>query len=83
MKTFKIEVYSFDTKQTILVEGTLSELIDRYKSTLIRGSQYFDKKKVLINPKSISSLINNLNKSYCNFSNIKGLQSKKFKLKDK
>lgn len=81
MKQFTIIEYSYDLKRSTEVTGTLDELKDRYKSTLVEGSRYIGKAKISVSPKTIKGLLSNLNKAQLNKARIKGLPSKSYSLK--
>jgi hypothetical protein len=69
MKTFTVEKTKVRTGSTIKLTGTIPELVQNFSYTLECGSSWQHEqgnKKINQNPKSIKSLINNLNKAVNN-----------------
>jgi hypothetical protein len=68
-KTYTVTSTRVRTNSTITFEGTLPELIEKFSYTLECGASYSHEKgnkKINRNPKSIKSLVSNLNNAVNN-----------------
>ena len=69
VKTYTVTSTRVRTNSTITFEGTLPELLEKFSYTLECGASYSHEKgnkKINRNPKSIKSLVSNLNNAVNN-----------------